>query len=97
MPNFHWIDKDVNALWDLIPWNLCQIASVIDDICADIKIIDSYKDNLSEDELAKQIADYKPDIVGLTVLMDQYADVAPLTTKIVKDISKNIRYFDIYL
>ena len=90
IPNFHWIDEDVNALWDLIPWNLCQIASVIDDICADIKIIDSYKDNLSEDELAKQIADYKPDIVGLTVLMDQYADVAPITTKIIKNISKNI-------
>jgi radical SAM superfamily enzyme YgiQ (UPF0313 family) len=90
IPNFHWIDEDVNALWDLIPWNLCQIASVIDDICADVKIIDSYKDNLSEDELAKQIADYKPDIVGLTVLMDQYADVAPITTKIIKNISKNI-------
>ena len=90
MPNFHWIDEDVNALWDLIPWNLCQIASVIDDICADVKIIDSYKDNLSEVELAKQIADYKPDIVGLTVLMDQYADVAPITTKIVKNVSKNI-------
>ena len=38
MPNFHWIDEDVNALWDLIPWNLCQIASVIEDISADIKI-----------------------------------------------------------
>ena len=37
MPNFHWIDEDVNALWDLVPWNLCQIASVIEDISADIK------------------------------------------------------------
>ena len=90
MPNFRWIDEDVNALWDLVPWNLCQIAAVIEDISSEVKIIDSYKDNLSEDELAKQITDYKPDIVGITVLMDQYAGVAPITTKLVKNISKNI-------
>jgi len=90
IPNFHWIDEDVNALWDIIPWNICQIASVIEDICAEVKIIDSYKDNLSEEELAKQIKEFNPDIVGLTVLMDQYAGVAPITTKIVKNISKDI-------
>ena len=90
MPNFHWIDEDVNALWDLVPWNLCQIASVIEDISADIKILDAYKDNLSQKELAKEIADFKPDIVGMTVLMDQYARVAPITTKLVKEISKDI-------
>jgi radical SAM superfamily enzyme YgiQ (UPF0313 family) len=89
-PNFHWIDEDVNALWDIIPWNLCQMASVIEDMCSDIKIIDAYKDNLSKEELKKQIIDYKPDIVGTTVLMDQYAEVAPLTTKIIKDVSKDI-------
>ena len=90
MPNFHWIDEDVNALWDIIPWNLCQIAAIIQDLCSEVKIIDAYKDNLSKQELAKQINNYKPDIVGLTILMDQYADVAPITTKIVKDVSKNI-------
>ncbi len=90
MPNFNWIDEDVNALWDLVPWNLCQIASVVEDISAGIKILDAYKDNLSQNELTKQIADFKPDIVGMTVLMDQYARVAPLTTKLIKEISKDI-------
>ena len=66
------------------------MASVIEDICSDIKIIDAYKDNLSKEELTKKIIEYKPDIVGTTVLMDQYADVAPLTTKIIKDVSKDI-------
>ena len=89
MPNFKWIDQDVNALWDLVPWNLCQIASVIEDMAAEVKIIDSYKLNLSREELARQIKEFKPDIVGLTVLMDQYADVAPITTEIVKSISKD--------
>jgi len=90
VPNFHWIDEDVNALWDLFPWNLCQIASVIEDISEDIKIIDSYKENLSIEELKKQVAEFKPDMVGTTVLMDQYAGVAPMITKLVKEISKDI-------
>ena len=90
VPNFRWIDEDVNAIWDLVPWNLCQIAAVIEDIAKEVKIIDAQKNNLSQKELANQIAEYKPDIVGLTVLMDQYAQVAPITTKIVKNISKNI-------
>ena len=90
MPNFHWIDEDVNALWDITPWNLCLIAAVIEDICSDIKIIDAYKENLSQTELAKKIKDYNPDMVGLTVLMDQYAGVVPMTTKIVKNVSKEI-------
>ena len=55
VPNFRWIDKDVNALWDLVPWNLCLIAANIEDICAEVKIIDSYKKNLSQEELSKHI------------------------------------------
>ena len=90
MPNFHWIDEDVNALWDLFPWNLCQIASMIEGICSEVKIIDSYKDKLSKDQLKKEIEKFKPDIVGLTVLMDQYGEAAHVAAKIVKRVSKNI-------
>jgi len=90
MPNFHWIDEDVNALWDLVPWNLCQIAAMVEDVCAEVKIIDAYKENLSKEDLSKRIKDYKPDIVGITVLMDQYGKAAHITTKMVKNISKNI-------
>ena len=51
MPNFNWIDEDVNALWDLLPWNLCVLASMLEDIVSEVKIIDAYKDNLSKEEL----------------------------------------------
>ena len=90
MPNFHWIDEDVNALWDLVPWNLCQIAAMVEDISSEVKIIDAYKDNISKEELAKQISKFNPDIVGITVLMDQYGEAAHITTKLVKEVSKNI-------
>lgn len=80
IPNFHWIDEDVNALWDLVPWNLCQIAAMVEDICAEVKIIDAYKENLSREDLLKRIKNYNPDIVGITVLMDQYGEAAHITT-----------------
>ena len=90
MPNFHWIDEDVNALWDLFPWNLCQMAAMIEGICSDVKIIDAYKENLSKDQLKQEIKKFKPDIVGLTVLMDQYGKAAHMAAHIVKNVSKNI-------
>tara|TARA_Y100000294_G_scaffold153277_1_gene152084 strand:- start:930 stop:2597 length:1668 start_codon:yes stop_codon:yes gene_type:complete len=90
MPNFHWIDEDVNALWDLLPWNLCQMAAMIEGICSDVKIIDAYKENLSKEQLKQEIKKFKPDIVGLTVLMDQYGEAAHIAANIVKNVSKNI-------
>ncbi len=90
VPNFKWIDEDVNALWDLIPWNLCLLAASIERISSDVKIIDAYKDNLSTKELSEHIENYKPDIIGITVLMDQYAEAGHMTAKIVKEVSKKI-------
>ena len=90
MPNFKWIDEDVNALWDLIPWNLCLLAASVEKISSDVKIIDAYKDNLSANELSKHVETYKPDLVGITVLMDQYAEAGHMTAKIVKEVSKKI-------
>ena len=90
MPNFHWIDEDVNALWDLLPWNLCQIAAMVEDVCEEVKIIDAYKYNLSKKDLHDKIKEFNHDIVGLTVLMDQYAQAANLTTEIIKSVSHKI-------
>jgi len=90
MPNFNWIDEDVNALWDLIPWNLCLLAAAVEELSSEVKIIDAYKNKLSEKELAKQVRDYNPDIVGITVLMDQYAKAGHITAKLVKNVSNKI-------
>ena len=90
MPNFNWIDEDVNALWDLIPWNLCLLAAAVEELSSEVKIIDAYKNKLSEKDLTKQIKDFNPDIVGITVLMDQYAKAGHITAKLVKNISNKI-------
>ena len=77
IPNFHWIDEDVNALWDLVPWNLCQIAAMIEDISSEVKIIDAYKDNLSKNAannaLTKFLASKALNIFGGIVRCDRVA------------------------
>jgi len=71
VPNFRWVDSDVNALWHYLPYNLCLLAACIRDI-ADVSIIDAYKENMSEDDLRGALSDMKPDLVGITCLMDKY-------------------------
>ena len=46
--------------------------------------------NYCPNDLSKEIKDFKPDIVGLTILMDQYAEAANMTTEIIKNVSQNI-------
>ena len=67
MPNFHWIDEDVNALWDLLPWNLCQIAAMIEDVCEEVKIVDAYKYNLSKKDLQKNKISFRKGIYTWTI------------------------------
>ncbi len=49
IPNLRWVDNDMGALWDLFPWNLCLLASMVREL-ADVVIIDLYKDNLSKEQ-----------------------------------------------
>ena len=56
----------------------------------EVKIIDAYKYNLSKKDLHDKIKEFNPDIVGLTVLMDNYAQAANLTTEIIKSVSQKI-------
>ncbi len=87
VPNFRWTEADKNTLWHYIPYNLCLLAGVIEDI-ADVSIIDAYKEDMTEREFSKKLKDLKPDIVGITVLFDQYASSGHKAAKIAKKHSK---------
>ena len=56
IPNFHWVDDDLNALWDLIPWNLCLLAAMVEDFC-EVKILDSFQKNQTTAQFKKSIRD----------------------------------------
>ena len=61
LPNLNWIDKDMNALWDVLPWNLCMLAAMIEDFC-EVEILDAYKKNLTQDQLSVEIKNINPDL-----------------------------------
>jgi radical SAM superfamily enzyme YgiQ (UPF0313 family) len=89
VPNLRWAEWDVNTLWHFIPYNLCLLAAMIEDIC-EVNILDAYKLNLNEDEFATELRKFNPDIVGITVLMDQYAASGHKAAKLAKTVSKDI-------
>ncbi|MDO8603597.1 MAG: radical SAM protein [Candidatus Omnitrophota bacterium] len=89
VPNFRWVNSDINALWHYTPYNLCLLAAVIKDIC-DVSILDAYTSNMSEDAFKSELRKLNPDIVGITVLMDQYASSGHTAAKIAKSINREI-------
>jgi radical SAM superfamily enzyme YgiQ (UPF0313 family) len=90
VPNFRWAEWDVNTLWHFIPYNLCLLAAMIKDLC-EVNILDAYKLNLSEDVFVAELRKFNPDIVGITVLMDQYAASGHKAAKLAKTVSKDIK------
>lgn len=90
VPNFRWSDSDENALWHYIPYNLCLLAAMVEDIC-DISILDAYQQNMSKAQFQVALKESNPDVVGITVLMDQYASAGHAAAELVKSINKDIR------
>ena len=86
VPNLRLCTGDQSTFWHFIPYNLCLLASMIKDLC-EVKIIDAYADNLSEINLENILYQENADLVGITVMMDQFADAGHITANIVKKIS----------
>lgn len=89
LPNFRWRDSMSNLLWDYTPYGLCMLAAVIEDKY-DVIIIDAYKEDLTEDEFSLRIRKEKPDIVGLTVLIDYFGKTLHRAAELVKQCNSRI-------
>jgi len=89
VPNWRWVDEEKNVNYPYPPYNLCLLAAIVRDL-VDVTIIDAYVDDLSINELTTEIKKQKPDIVGVTVLMDQLASAGHKVTEIAKSINKDI-------
>lgn len=83
VPNFVWCDWDENTRWRFIPYNLCQLAAMVEDICT-VKILDANARNLDDKGFMEELSDFDPDVVGITVLMDQYAAAGHHAAELVK-------------
>ena len=89
VPNCRWCEGDESTFWHFIPFNLCLLAAMIEDIC-NVKIIDSYQNGHSEAQFLAELKEINPDIVGISVLFDQFAQAGHISAKLVKSFSSNI-------
>lgn len=90
VPNFRWTDSDVNALWHYIPYNLCLLAAMIEPLC-DVQIVDAHKRDMTHEQFRDILRALAPDVVGITVLMDQYAYSGHKAAAIVKTVDPSIK------
>lgn len=88
-PNQRWQKDDINTTWDLNPSTLCLLATMVKDI-VDVKIVDAQFYNMTKKAFMKEIEDYLPDYVGISVMTSEYSDTLDITAEIVKSVSKNI-------
>jgi len=86
VPNMQWACWDINTLWHYWPYGLCLLAAMVEDLC-EITIVDANQRKISEDQFRKEVQRKNPDIVGITVLMDQYGPAGHKAAAIVKDVS----------
>jgi radical SAM superfamily enzyme YgiQ (UPF0313 family) len=84
VPNFFWQEADENNRWHVVPYNLCILASTIKDMCS-VEILDANKENLTHDAFKERLRRIKPDIIGITVMMDSFAKAGHLTAKLCRD------------
>lgn len=90
-PNWKWCEEEKNVNYPFPPYNLCLLAAIIRNqkLATDIKIVDAYVDDLNILQVKKIIEEYKPDVMGTTVLMDQLCDAGHMVTKITKEVNPN--------
>jgi len=95
IPNFSWGGGDKgtvnNILWHFIPYNLCLLAAVLEkEKKYEIEVIDEFKQQATPEQFEQLIRDKKPDVVGLSVLMDFYGKSMHIAAGIVKRVDPRI-------
>lgn len=83
IPNFYWQKADAHTRWHVVPYNLCLLAATVRDLC-EIKIIDANADNLSQEELSALLQKECFALVGITVMMDQFAQAGHCAARIAR-------------
>lgn len=83
-PNVKWTKWDSATSWTFHPYNLGLLASMIRDKY-DVEIFDSTMEDVSREDFGKTIAEKKPDVLGISVLVNEYGEIANIAAKIAKE------------
>ena len=88
-PNIKWIDWNWKTSWDLHPYNLCLLAAVLRDDY-EVTVVDAYINEYSPEKFKQVIQELKPDIVGLTILTNEYLESVHIGAALVKEVDPEI-------
>ena len=88
-PNQRWYKYDLTTTWNLSPYILCLLAAMLQDKY-EVKIVDAQFYNMTVEQFEKEITDFQPDCVGISVLSSEYASILDTAAAIVKKNNKDI-------
>jgi len=89
-PNFKWTDWKEGTAWSPQPTNLCILATTIEDKY-DVVIFDGNLDHTSKEEFYSIIEKENPNILGISVLTNEYGIAGSVGAGIAKRINPNIK------
>jgi radical SAM superfamily enzyme YgiQ (UPF0313 family) len=84
IPNFNWIKRDARTLWKIQPYGICLMASALKNDY-EVNIIDGNFRDIPQDEFAGILKRIKPDVVGISLLTDEYAEAGHIAARLVKN------------
>ncbi|MDA8140267.1 MAG: radical SAM protein [Desulfobacteraceae bacterium] len=88
-PNMRWQKEDLVTMWNLEPTTLCLLAQMVRDM-VEVKIIDAQFHDMGREQFVAQVAAYKPDYVGLSLLTSEYAETLDIAAGLIKKIDPAI-------
>lgn len=87
IPNQKWYRNE--AYWHLHPYPLAILASMFDRSLYDIRICDANLDNFSRQQFEAVVMDWKPDLVGASVLANEFGCTGHIALESVKRVRRD--------
>ena len=88
-PNMKWMNWNWKTSWDIHPLNLCLLGAPIKDDY-NVTIVDANLENYTPEQFKQVIVNLNPDLVGLTLLTNEYAEVAHIGAKLIREVNPEI-------
>ena len=88
-PNQRWLKSDMTTTWDLPPYTICLLATMLQD-AYEVCVVDAQFHGLSQTAFRDKVATFKPDCVGISLLTSEYAPILDITAQIVRDVDAEI-------
>ncbi len=89
-PNLKWTEWMERTAWSIHPYNIGLLKAMIEDKYETV-FVDAHTDNLSKKQFARRIENEHPDILGISVLTDEYAESGRIAARIAKEVKPDIK------